>query len=124
MKNASGLPSVRPVPEPAAWLDVVGLELLARAAAVARLTPGQIATDQLVVELEPGGQRRDHHRQPGAVRLTRCDVGEFHEPRAYPPVVSDLRKNTRSNPSSRRRSMRSYPSDGYRRRFSVMCAFV
>ena len=52
MKNASGLPSVRPWRRPPRGLDVVLLELLPRAAPVAGLAAGEVALDQLVVELE------------------------------------------------------------------------
>ena len=53
------------VAEAAGGLDVVGLELLARAAAVARLAPGEVAADQLVVELEAGGHAADDDVSPG-----------------------------------------------------------
>ena len=100
MKKAIGLPSVRPWRNPPLRHDVVGLELLARAAAVTRLAPGQVTADQLVVELEAGRHAADHDGQPRAVGFAGCDVGELHGPRAYPPGASDLRKYTRSNPSS------------------------
>ncbi len=54
MKNASGLPERAAVAQAGARLDVVLLELLARAAAVAGLAAGEVCADQLVVELEAG----------------------------------------------------------------------
>src|SRR6185437_8682322 len=66
------------VAEAAARLDVVLLELLARAAAVAGLTAGEIGPDQLVVELEPRREAGDDDGEPGAVRLPCGDVRELH----------------------------------------------
>ena len=63
----------------AARLDVVLLELLARAAPVAGLAAGEVAADQLVVELEAGRKPGDDDREPGPVRLARGDIRELHE---------------------------------------------
>ena len=51
----------------APWVDVVLLELLARAAPVAGLAAGEVALDQLVVELEAGGKPADDDGQAGPV---------------------------------------------------------
>ena len=53
------------MPEAREHLDLVGLDLLARAPAVALLTPREVALDRLPVELEPGrepGHDRDERR--------------------------------------------------------------
>ena len=57
---------------------VVLLELLARAAAVARLAAGQVAADQLVVELDARRHAADDDRQARPVRFAGGDVRELH----------------------------------------------
>ena len=51
----------------APWVDVILLELLARAAPVAGLAAGEVALDQLVVELEAGREPADDDGQAGPV---------------------------------------------------------
>ena len=59
-------------------LDVVLLDALPRAAAVAGLTPRQIGADRVVVEREPRGQAGDDRGDPGTVRLAGGDVAQLH----------------------------------------------
>ena len=54
--SASGVPSVRPWRRPGEHLDLVGLDLLARAAAVALLAPAQVCVDRVPVEDEACGE--------------------------------------------------------------------
>ena len=65
----------------AARVDVVLLELLARAAPVAGLAAGEVALDQLVVELEARRKAADDDGQAGPVRFPGRDVGERHPAR-------------------------------------------
>src|SRR6185437_5823254 len=99
------------VAEAAARLDVVLLELLARAAAVAGLTAGEIGPDQLVVDLEPRREAGDDDGEPGAVRLPCGDVRELHAAmevtdwpvtRATSPALSHLVVMIARNRSPRR----------------------
>ena len=69
---------------------VVLLELLARAAAVARLAAGEVAADQLVVELDARGHAADDDRQARSVRLAGGDVGELH--RVAKPIRARCRR--------------------------------
>ncbi len=62
-------PERQPVPEPGEDLDLVLLELLPRAAAVALLAPREIAVDRGPVEPEPGGETGDDRDERGPVRL-------------------------------------------------------
>ena len=50
--SVSGVPSVMRLAQPGEHLDRVGLELLARAAAVAELAPPQVGVDRGAVEAE------------------------------------------------------------------------
>ena len=52
----SGVPSVLPLAEAGEHLQLVGLDLLARAASVALLAPPEVVLDRLAVELEPRGE--------------------------------------------------------------------
>ncbi len=64
-----------PLPQTGEHLDLVGLDLLARRAAVPLLPPAQVGVDRLALEHEPGGQPREdgHERRP--VRLScRCQL--------------------------------------------------
>ena len=72
-----------PVPEPGVDLDLVGLDLLARAAAVALLAPAQVAVDRRLVEHEPGRETADDRDQRRAVRLACGDELEGHATQAY-----------------------------------------
>ncbi len=59
-------------------LDGVGLELLARAAAVAELAPPQVGVDRGAVEPEARGQAGEHGHERGSVRLSCGDEAECH----------------------------------------------
>ena len=59
-------------------LDGVGLELLARAAAVAELAPPQVGVDRGAVEPQAGGQAGEHGHECGTVRLSCGDEAECH----------------------------------------------
>ena len=59
-------------------LDGVGLELLARAAAVAELAAPQVGVDRLAVEPQPRGQAGEDGHERGAVRLSCGDEAECH----------------------------------------------
>ena len=67
-----------PVAHAAEDLDVVLLDLLPRAAPVARLPAPEIEADRLAVEREPRGQAGDHGGDSRAVRLPRGDAGQIH----------------------------------------------
>ena len=58
-----------PVPQAGEHLDLVRLDLLARAAAVALLAPPQVGVDRVPVEDEPGRQAADDRDERRAVRL-------------------------------------------------------
>ena len=90
------------VTQAGARLDVVLLELLAGAPAVAGLPPGEVGPDQLVVELEPRREARDDDCQAGAVRLAGRDVGERHPARE--PNPRDMGATSGSDPMLRGRS--------------------
>src|SRR5207253_1257191 len=60
-----------PVPEPGEHLDLIGLDLLPRAAPVALLAPPQIGVDRVLLEQEPGGEAGDDRDEGGPVRLAR-----------------------------------------------------
>src|SRR5206468_8108934 len=57
------------VAQPCEHLDLVGLELLAWAAAVALLAAAQVGVDGGSVELQPGGQAGEDREERRAVRL-------------------------------------------------------
>src|SRR5207253_7333382 len=57
------------VPQPREHLHLVGLDLLARRAAVPLLAAAQIGVDRVPVEDESGGQPFDDRDERGAVRL-------------------------------------------------------
>ena len=59
------------VPEAGVDLDLVGLDLLARAAPVALLAAAQVRVDRGLVERQPGRQAADDRDQRRAVRLAR-----------------------------------------------------
>ena len=73
---------------------VVLLELLARAAAVARLAAGEVAADQLVVELDARRHAADDDRQAGPVRFAGGDVGELH--RVAKPIRGPVPRGVRN----------------------------
>ena len=57
---------------------LVGLDCLARRAAVARLTASQIALQPLAVGMQAGGQAREDRDDAGAVRLAGGDERQCH----------------------------------------------
>ena len=71
------------MPEPGEHLDLVLLELLARAAAVALLAPAEVGVDRRPVELEPGRQPGEDRDERRAVRLAGGGEAERHAARAY-----------------------------------------
>src|SRR5260370_25259850 len=71
-------------------LDLVGLDLLARRAAVPLLPPAQVGVDGLALEHEPGGEPGEDRHERGPVRLScRCQL-ERHadKPRAARMVAT------------------------------------
>ena len=73
-----------PVPEAGQHLDLVGLDLLARTAPVALLTPAQVLFDALALEQEPGrkpGHDRDERR---TVRLAGGGERQCHAVKTKP----------------------------------------
>ena len=76
--SASGVPSVRPCRRPGEHLDLVGLDLLARRAAVALLAPPQVGVDRVLVEHEPGRQAGHDRDERGPVRLAGCGELQGH----------------------------------------------
>ena len=70
------------VAEAGEHLDLVGLDLLARAAAVALLAAAQVGVDRVAVEQEPGGQAGDDRDERGPVRLAggdeRSDIAQAY----------------------------------------------
>ena len=64
--------------QPGEHLDGVGLELLARAAAVAELAPPQVGVDRGAVEPQARRQAGEHGHERGAVRLSCGDEAECH----------------------------------------------
>ena len=67
-----------PVPEPGEHLDLVLLELLARAAPVALLAAVQVGVDRGAVEREPGGQAGQDRHERRPVRLAGGGESERH----------------------------------------------
>ena len=64
-------------------LDLVGLELLARAAPVALLAAAQVGVDRLTIESQPCGQAGHDRNERRPVRLPRGDEPECHGHQAY-----------------------------------------
>src|SRR5581483_1331733 len=67
-----------PVAEPGEHLDLVGLDLLARAAPVALLAAAKILVDRGPVEHQPGRKAADDRDQRGPVRLPGGDERKGH----------------------------------------------
>ena len=68
------------VAKPAEHLDLVRLELLARAAAVPLLASAQIGVDRLLVEAKARGKPGDDRNERRAVRFAGGDECECHAP--------------------------------------------
>ena len=74
------------LPEAREHLDLVALELLARAAAVALLPAPQVCVDRVLRQLEPGGKPRDDRDERRPVRFA-CG----HEPERHPSILRSVR---------------------------------
>ena len=85
-----------PVPHAADQGQLVLLEALPRAAAVAEAAPGHLGLDVLHRDLEPGGEALDHDDEGLAVRfaggeITKHRIEATRRPSLTPPPVSPLR---------------------------------
>src|SRR5581483_8308222 len=70
-----------PVTEPGEHLDLVGLDLLPRAAPVALLAPPQVLVDRGLLEHEAGREAADDRDERRSVRFPRGDELERHAPK-------------------------------------------
>ena len=97
-------PQRPPVPEPGEHLHLVGLDLLARRAAVALLAPPQVLLDPLALEQEPGRQAGHDRDERRPVRLPGGGEGQRHGEKTTNCASASPRREPATRSSARRRA--------------------
>ena len=82
------------MPQARQHLDLVPLEILPRAAAVALAPPAQVVVDRVPVEPEAGGEPAQDRDEAGAVGLPGRDEGERHGRKPSAARIADTGAGT------------------------------